>query len=156
MKTKVSAFVKEKFLKINESMLISQEDATILKIAKMLDFEEELVSAQKNNNDFFTFFTIQENKDIDLLIFSYIGKIDDSGFICFYIPDLLRKKINISLALNAILAKQPLFDKKTIIDTIILDVLTKMNKAVTYPTECRVVRTKDEVYFELFNKSSMN
>ncbi|MBB4037647.1 hypothetical protein GGR21_003568 [Dysgonomonas hofstadii] len=148
-------YINSNFTKVNNQLYVSYEDKVVLKLSHILEIEPALLSAQKDNIDFFTFFTQKEEIDIDITFFFYFGANRDNGFLCFHCPSLIKNKTNILAVLDSIFSQNTHFNRDAIVKAIILDILTNMSSSLS-AYKCRVVKSPSEIYFEFSNDLKNN
>jgi hypothetical protein len=151
---KIDEYIKTRFSKLNDKLLVSYDDSVILSLAKILDIDNELLSAQKKDDDFFTYQIVKNIYDVSGVYIFHFGKSNDSGFICFYAPNMVSNKTNILSFLNAVFIQNIYFDKEKILNTIIVSVLRELSSFQGCTPH--VVRTPNQIWFEVEFKTTIS
>lgn len=147
MNKKAVQYVNDMFTKVNEQLFISYEDEKILHLATYLNIKEELVSAKKADNDFFTYVIFKEVYDISGVFIFHFGNSKDSGFICFYAPNLVSNKTNILAFLDTIFIQNKSFNREQILNSITISSLRELSTFTRITP--RVVKSPNQLYFEI-------
>lgn len=152
MNNKVEKYVEKNFSKMNNNVYVTYDDSIILSLAKKIEIDSELLSAKKQNEDFFTFQLYKGIYDLSGVYIFYFGKSQDSGFLCFYVPNLVANKTNIQSFLDPVLIHNINFNREEILNYIIVNVLQELS---SFPN-CtpHVVRTPNQIWFEIDIKVS--
>lgn len=149
----IEEYIKTKFSRMNDKLFVSYDDAVILSLAKILDIDNELLSAKRKNEDFFTYQILKNVYDVSGVYIFHFGKSKDSGFICFYTPNMVSNKTNILSFLDSIFMQNIYFNREAILNSIILNVLQELSSFQSCTPH--VVRTPNQIWFEIDFKSTI-
>lgn len=140
-------FVINNYSKESDLLFFSIVDEQIIELADLLNLKKELLENTKDNTDFFTFKSVIDNKDIDLYIFLYIGKRNNSGFLSFYFPKILSNKSNILPILKLVNQHQPYLEIEILGSAISEEVLNNIKMNIN-DKKYVAVFSPSELYFD--------
>lgn len=148
--TLINKFVKDNFEEISGLLYTSTKDNIIEHFLDLIQIKDEVMGAVSQNIDFTTFFSITTDLDIDLSIINFYGNSNDSGFLCFYLPSIVKNQSNILSVLDFIRETQPAFDINQLRLEISRDLKHKIN-SVFKNSNIELISTEDIFYLKFPN-----
>ncbi|HMG13897.1 MAG TPA: hypothetical protein VK590_00550 [Saprospiraceae bacterium] len=146
----IRKFSFENFNKISNLIFFSDDDDKILELVSLIEVERELIDNIKPEIDFLTFFALNNLDDIDLILLGYFGNKVDSGFLCFYLPNIVFNQSNIFPILVALHNKQTQFDINAIREEMIKDINGKLS--LIDNIQFKSIKQSQIFYFKYLNK----
>lgn len=123
----INKYVKDNFEEISTLLYTSTNDEIIKGFLDLLEIKNEIMDGVSQNVDFTTFLSSTTDLDIELTVINYYGNSQDSGFLCFYLPTIIKNQSNILSVLDFIKQTQPAFDLHQLRIEIIKDLRNKLD-----------------------------